>query len=260
MMEKYFGKFSSNNFLIVFIIIITVISISSMFQPLYVNIPFNIILPIFILVSMKMVFFERMKLSTLVIMRVLIVFAALNIINGSFYVKIVLIFLIINILEATFTDFKIKKYYNVITGLALVATVPLITGTWLGVYYSATTTNVVGIICWIIVYTIWNFIFVTNEFTESIAKLHVGILLTPLLSIVLLGNPGYWLIIRANSLIIGGVIQIANKSFIEEKLVSKRFSKFVALTKKNNVQIYIMVINLLLITVMVILHFMKVGG
>ena len=260
MMEKYFGKLSGNMFLLVFIVVITTISVFSMFQPVYVNIPFNVILPILVLVTMKMVFFERLKLTTLVLMRILVVLAAINIFDGPLYVKIVLIFLVINILEATYTDFKVKKYFNVATGIALAVTVPLITGTWLVDYYTATTACVVGILCWIIAYTIWNFIFVTNEFSESIAKLHVGILLAPLLSIVLLANPGYWLIIRANSLTIGGVIQIANKPFMEKKLVSARFSKFVNFTKQNNIQIYLMVFNLVLIAVMVVLHFMKVGG
>ena len=259
MMNKYLGKLSGNVFLLLFTIVILLISIGSMYQPVYINLVFNVIMPIAVLLTLKMVFFEKMKLSTLVVMRTLIVLAAFNLFDGDLYVKIVMVFLAINILEATVTDFKIKKYYNVITGIVLTLTIPLITATWLGVYYTATTANVIGIVCWIVAYTIWNFIFVTNEFSASVSKLHVGILATPLISMVLLGNPGFWLLIRANSLTIGGVIQIANKQFVEDKLESSAFAKFVAATKKDSAQIAFMIINLVLLGVMVYIHFMKVG-
>ncbi len=69
-----------------------------------------------------------------------------------------------------------------------------------------------GTIFWIIAYTIWNWIFVTNEFSDSISRLHVGILLAPIVSCLLLWTPGYWLIFRANSLTFGGCVQMENNN------------------------------------------------
>lgn len=98
-------------FITMFVLILG-ISILTSFQPLFGNIPFNIIFPICCIVGCKMVRFERVKICTLLIMRVLIVvvvlgemFPSIQLINTSLYVNLVLVFLIINILEATITDF-----------------------------------------------------------------------------------------------------------------------------------------------------------
>lgn len=87
----------------------------------------------------------------------------------------------------------------------------------------------------------------TDEFSPSIAWLHIGILAAPILGCLLVWTPGMWLIFRANSLTFGGVLQIVNKEFFEEKLENEKFTKFVLVTQKNSVQLVLMVINLVLL-------------
>lgn len=250
-MKNFLSRiFANTNQMIVWgiaAIVITAVSMFTSYQPLWGNVPINVIIPIVVLISLKPVFFERLKLSTLILIRALIAVVVLGFMDGTLYVKIVLAFLIINILEATFTDLKYKKYYNFVTGLALAASVLVLKGTWLGNFYVADAATAFGTICWIIAYTIWNWIFVTDEFSPSIAWLHIGILAAPILGCLLVWTPGMWLIFRANSLTFGGVLQIVNKEFFEEKLENEKFTKFVLATQKNSVQLVLMVINLVLL-------------
>ena len=240
---------------LLFSLLILGISMLTSFQPLWANIPMNIVIPIIVLIFLKTVFFEKLKLSTLIIMRALIVLAVLGVIKGDFYVKLVLIFLVINILEATLTDFKKKKYFNVATGLILAISVVTLQGVWMETYYVANTATILATIAWIIAYTLWNWIFVTNEFTPAIAFLHVGILLAPIVGSLIMWNPGFWLIFRGNSLTVGGVFQIASKDYLEHKLEDKKFTKFVRATQTNRVQLVLMVVNIILLLVPIIYYF-----
>ena len=61
------GQFGT--FLIWFAAILAVSMLASYF-PLWVNLPVNVILPIIVLCKLKMVMFEKLKLSTLVVMRI----------------------------------------------------------------------------------------------------------------------------------------------------------------------------------------------
>lgn len=243
---------------------ITLTCILSAFQPILVNIVVNVLLPVAIMIFCKLVFFERLKLTTLTLLRVVVIFAVFNILDRQLFVNIVLIFLAINILEATFTDiFRYKRYFNGVTGLVMAVSVWFLRGSWLDFtsvselgffakfmhmyeFHAATT---IGLVCWIIAYTIWNWVFVTNEFSASVAKLHVGILAAPILGSLMFWNPGYWLAFRAGSLAFGGCIQIAEKEFVEDSLRSDKFSKFVEFTKKNSVQAVLMVLNIALMAV-----------
>lgn len=223
------------------------VSLLTSHHPILGNIPLNVIPALLVLIYLKPVFFERLKLSTLVIMRTLIVLAVLNVIPGQKYVNLVLIFLIINILEATFTDFKHKQYFNFVTGLALAASVLLLKGVWEGGIYSANAYTVPATIAWIIAYTLWNWIFVTGEFSSAISLMHVGILLAPIMGTIIEMNPGMWLLLRANTLTFGGILQISNKDYFENVLKNDRFSDFIDFTHKNNVQLILMIINLALL-------------
>lgn len=255
---------NQNILLLILTISFTAASMLAAAQPILVNILVNVILPIIILSVCKLVFFERLKLTTLTLLRIAIVFAVFNILDRQFFVTLVLIFLAINILEATFTDiFRYKRYLNGITGLALTVSILFLRGSWVDLsgltdlgffskfmhmyeFHAATT---IGTICWIIAYTIWNWVFVTNEFSASVSKLHVGILASPILGCLVTGNPGYWLAFRAGSLAFGGCMQISEKEYIEENLHSSKFEKFVEGSKKPAVQIPLMIVNLALIAV-----------
>lgn len=271
--NKIFEKKQIVGFSILFLVIFAISMLTSFF-PLWANVPFNIILPIYVLVKKPMVMFEKLKLSTLVIMRSLIILVLFNIMPSVTFYKLVLMFLVINILEATFTDlFKNKMYFNFVTGLALAVSVlllgakwiPEVTGSYSGIYLAYITDKgslfelnnikVLATIAWIIAYSIWNWVFLVGEFSPSIAYLHLAILSVPMFSCLLFLNPGYWLVMRANSLTIGGVIQIANKDVLEKKLDNKFLAKFIDKVKTKNVQFILMIVNLLLITYCFIAYF-----
>lgn len=223
------------------------VSMLTSYYPIWGNVPLNVIPAVLVLIYLKPVFFEKLKLSTLVIMRTLIVLAVLDVIPGQTYVKLVLIFLIINILEATFTDFKHKQYFNFVTGLVLAASVLLLNGAWEGGLYSANAHTGLATIAWIIAYTIWNWIFVTGEFSPAISLMHVGILLAPILGSIITKNPGIWLLLRANTLTFGGILQISNKNYFEKAFKNDKFSSFIDRFHKKNVQLILMIINLVLL-------------
>lgn len=266
-MEK--RGYSMNQFVafLLMFVAITVISVGASFFPLWVNLPVNVILPVLILFKLRMVMFERLKLTTLVLMRFLVLLPVFNLMPGSLYVKIVLVFLFINIMEATMTDLlKNKMYFNFVSGLFLAISVFFLAGAWTdgvcGPYsaiYTADVTNkgmglfnlngitVSATICWVIAYTIWNWIFVIGEFSPSVSYLHVGILLSPILSMLVFGNPGYWLIFRANSLTTGGIFQIWKKDYVEKRLENDRMASFIKVVKSGRVQALLMVVNLVLI-------------
>lgn len=249
------GKKSINQNLLLVLLtaLFTILTMLTSYNPIWANIPINVVIPIIVLLKLKTVFFEKLKLSTLVLMRALIVFAALGFLNGQLYVKIVLIFLAINIMEATLTDLKRKKYFNVVTGLLLTVSILAMNGTWFGKYYGASLPTSLGTVLWWIAYTIWNWFFVTNEFSPSIVKYHIGVLVSPIIGVLVTMNPGLWLIFRANSLTIAGFIQIAKKQIWEKSFKNQKFTVFVETTQKNNVQILFMLINIALIAASVLL-------
>ena len=246
------------------------LSMLTSFFPIWVNIPVNVIVPILILVFLKPVFFERLKLTTLVILRAAIVPAVFLFVyagvGAEWFIYVVLLFLAINILEATFTDLKHKCYYNFVSGLVLAVTIlTLIPGVrWISLMpgnelayaftYEVGNQMVIGTVCWWIAYTIWNWIFVTGEFSSSVSLMHTGFLASPIISCLAtmgtLGFPGgfgLWYLVRANSLSIGGYMQICCKNWFEKEFYNSTFEKFVAWTHKWYVQLVLMLICLALI-------------
>lgn len=99
LVDKLFTKGQGLGFLSLATIIFVTMMLTSFF-PLWVNVPINVLLPIYILSTQKMVMFEKLKLTTLLIMRFLVVFVLFNFMQASLFMKIVLVFLIFNILEA----------------------------------------------------------------------------------------------------------------------------------------------------------------
>ena len=258
---------------------VTILGISvltSKFQA-YANIPFNIVCGIIVLIAMKPVFFETLKLTTLLVGRTIVLFACFGLLPGPVFIVIVLGLYIINILEATMTDFfKNKQYFNGVSGLfiAIGASAFFLGSTWgttttanSPIYFidgfsklgspvnftssyftnqstlwnaNVTGTTTVGIaitVAMMIAYTIWNWLFVTGEFSSSVALMHVGFLLAPIFGVFvgplvgmgrfgMLPDPGLWLLFRASTLTFGGILQIGGKRWFEENL--KRINNSVA--------------------------------
>ena len=258
---------------------VTILGISvltSKFQA-YANIPFNIVCGIIVLIAMKPVFFETLKLTTLLVGRTIVLFACFGLLPGPVFIVIVLGLYIINILEATMTDFfKNKQYFNGVSGLfiAIGASAFFLGSTWgttttanSPIYFidgfsklgspvnftssyftnqstlwnaNVTGTTTVGIaitVAMMIAYTIWNWLFVTGEFSSSVALMHVGFLLAPIFGVFvgplvgmgrfgMLPDPGLGLLFRASTLTFGGILQIGGKRWFEENL--KRINNSVA--------------------------------
>ena len=256
---------------IMFTAAITGMAIISALYPLQGNIPLIVIPSVLVLIFSKPVFFERLKLTTLLTMRILIVLAALRLFNPQVFVDCIMLMLIINILEATFTDLlRYKKYFNAVSGFALALGVITLRGLWqfdapIGDYYLARGAVPAITIMYALAYTLWNWIFVTNEFSSSVALMHVGFLGAPLigslctLGLGAYGGIGMWLLLRANSLSIGGWMQIAAKDWFKREFYYERFDRFVTWTKGRNVQIACMIINLALIAACIVLM-MQNGG
>ncbi len=249
-------KLDSMVLLFVFTVVLIIATIISSFNPIWGNIPLTIVLPLIVLASLKLVFFEKLKISTLIIIRILILLPIFGLWDGHSFVKIILPFMGINILEASLVDFKRKKYYNAITGIALILTLLLMTSSWFDTYYTNYATNELGEVCfyatwiWAIVYTIWNWFFVIAEFKPGIAFLHLGILFTPAFLGIVYG-PEYWMITRAYSLTFGGgVVQIFFKEFFERKFSSPKWDGFVEKLMAPKVQLLFMIINLALLVSM----------
>lgn len=256
---------------IMFTAAITGMAIIAAFYPIQANLPLIVVPSILVLIFAKPVFFERLKLMTLVAMRILIVFATLNLINRQSYVNVILIMLIVNILEATFTDLlRHKKYFNAISGFAVAIGVFVLQGHWLdnasvGQYYVTYAAVPLATLFYVIAYTIWNWIFVTNEFSDSVSLMHVGFLSAPLiaglctLALGPAGGLGIWLLIRANSLSIGGWMQIGAKTWFEKEFHDDKFAAFVNWTKRRPIQMILMLVNVLLIAAAVYLS-VRAGG
>lgn len=240
--------------LVLFLMLFTATSLLTMFQPIWANIPLNIIIPALLLMFMEMVFFERLKLSTLICMRLLVVVTIFGLFSGATCIKIVLVLWMINILEATITDLSKKHYFNAITGFVLTAS--LFTffsqqnlSAWNGVYYTLHFKGTMATICWIISYTIWNWDFVSYDFPPSIAKLHLAVLSSPILGALIVGNPGVWFILRGNSLTTAGVTEIAFKNKIVNSLEDPKMDTFVSKFHTLKVQLLLMIINVLLVVI-----------
>lgn len=252
---------------IMFTAAITGMAMISAYYPVQGNIPLIIIPSIMVLIFAKPVFFEKLKLTTLIVIRVLVVFAALELFKRQLYVNICLWALIINILEATFTDLlRHKKYFNAVSGFALAAGVLALSGAWaegapMGQFYTVTGALPVVTLCYIIAYTLWNWIFVTNEFSPSVALMHVGFLSAPIIGCICsawmgpFGGLGMWLLLRANSLAIGGWLQIGAKSWFEKEYHDDKFAKFVEWTHTKPVQIVCMIINVALIATCLVIAY-----
>lgn len=240
--------------------------------PVGPNLFFNVVLGGAVLVFAKPVMFEKLKLSTLLTLRFVIALFVIFNWSGKIYTNFVLLLLIINILEATFTDFlKNKQILNGISGLALAIGVIGLTGVWdisADSMYQIKGFTIWAAIAYMIGYTIWNWIFVSGEFSPAVTLMHVGFLTTPIIgSIIMAAITGdialgcsFWLLFRANTLTFGGIMQIAGKNYWEENLHNDKFSKFIDWTHGTAVQVVCMILCVDLMLVTIITRFVIQGG
>ena len=253
----------------------------SAYYPIQANIPFIVIPSVLVLLFARPVLFEKMKLTTLVAVRMFCVVCVIwPVINGfsmkQLYVDLVQLALVVNILEATFTDLlRHKKYFNAVSGFFLALGTLGLKGHWLAGaadplahnYYLVFGATNYATICYIIGYTIWNWIFVTDEFSPSVSLMHVGFLLSPILGCLLsmgfgnTANPfGLWLLLRANTLSIGGWLQIGCKHWIEKEYYDEKFAHFINFVHTTPVQIVCMLACIALMLACIIPAFLTGGA
>lgn len=181
------------------------IGVLATFYPLYFSLPVLVMLPVVVLLLKDAVFFERLKLSTLIVGRTLVILGFLGFMPGGTLTVLVLWLLRLNILEAILTDLKTKNYLNVLSGALLLISSAFISIEWSGVYYF---TDSGAFIFWILAYTLWNWNFVLFNFNKSISVFHLAVLASPLLAALLLSRPELWLILRGSTLTFAGLLQL----------------------------------------------------
>ncbi|MEG1519761.1 MAG: hypothetical protein RR458_02120 [Clostridia bacterium] len=261
--------FGIKQFIIWFTFSVTMLAVAifTAQNPVWANLPLNVVAGVAVLIFCKPVMFEKLKLTTLLTLRFVIALFVIFNWNGKTYADLVLILLVINILEATFTDLlKNKQYFNFVSGLALAIGVLGLVGRWditTEALYHIEGYGVWATVAYMVGYTIWNWIFVSGEFSPSVTLMHVGFLSTPIIGAVILGLScgslaigfGFWLLLRANTLTFGGIMQIAAKQYWEESLYNEKFAKFIDVTHKNSIQIVCMVICVALMAFVVVARF-----
>jgi len=247
------------------LIIMTILSSIAALIPLWGNGLLTVTLPLIILISGKeMVPFERIKLSTLVVGRILVMLTALYIIPGSGLIKILVVLLYVNIMEAIISDFRKKSFFNVFSGLALIVTTHILfNSSWISPVVSEGGKFVhIGyylgsghaLIPWVIAYTIWNWNFVIYEFPPSVGRFHIALLGVPLLFSLVTLNPGFWLLLRGASLTLGGVIQIGFKKRLISLLDNHYYTGLIEKVKGRTVQIILMITSVALCAISFILN------
>lgn len=185
-------QFGLSQFIIWFTFAATMLGVSFLtaLSLIYANLIFNVAAGPLLLIVLKPVMFERLKLTTLLTFRFVIVLFVIFNWERKFYTNLVLLLLIINILEATFTDFfKNKQYFNGVSGLFLALGVLGLKGSWHPnePMYLIQGVSLAATLCYMIGYTIWNWIFVAGEFSPSVALMHVGFLTMPIIGGFILG-------------------------------------------------------------------------
>lgn len=211
-----------------FLFLLTAVSVLSLFFPNTVTLPILVILPA-IVFFFQAEAFERVKLGTLIVGRLLITLTALSLFPGNVLVLIVIWLLRINILEATIKDIMNRRWANAIAGVVQIITSFGFTGEWTGTYYI---TNESAAIFWIIAYTLWNWNFINLNFEPQVALYHVAVLAAPLIWVGIThfaqpdfpGNgPGIWLVMRGATLTFAVTTQIVFKEQIRTSLDNRVF-------------------------------------
>lgn len=198
-------------------LLLAAISVASFTFPLAIGVPLTIVLPTVVLVAVKAIAFERLKLATMIVGRVLYTLTVLGIMPVKVFIPLLIWILRVNILEAVAADVSIKRYGNAVAGVALVVSSLWLDGAWVSgtTYYFFSGTFIVP---WIAAYTLWNWTFIGNYFSKPLAAYHVAVLAAPLLYVTLTWQPGFWLIMRSITLNLGGCVHLTARQTIEDRL------------------------------------------
>lgn len=238
--------------LFAYLLAILGMTVSASFFPVWGNAVFAVIAPLVVLITVPMVRFERVKLTTLLVGRTLTLLTALYLFPDTWLLIIVAVLMYLNVAEAVLSDARKRRWANVLAGVAVLATTHLLfDAIWVAHSTSGTVVNIgyyvmthPGMLYWVIAYTIWNFNFVIGEFSPAISLYHIAILATPAIVSALFGSVGIWVLARATSLTSGGTLQIVRKASLESDLKSERFERAIKSMRGTSFQVAIAVLVL----------------
>lgn len=191
--------------LILFACTLAITSGLTIYFPIALHYPINVILPIMLAAYFRDQEFAVSKLVVLAIGGIFVLMTIRDYFPVPWFTALVVLLLRINILMAVIEDFRTGYMLNVVAGLILTLTTYFIDAYWHDYYYTMTSTS---LIVWLIAYTLWNYRFVLNQYSSGISLFHVGVLLSPLVIIAVMGNPGLWFIGRGVTLVQACMVQV----------------------------------------------------
>lgn len=220
-------------------------AIASVYFPLAVSIPLNILIPIAVILIFRPPILVTIKLITLVIGGILMVLAVLNYFTPERFVIVMIWLLRINMLEAVLLDLYKKNFFNAISGLLLIGASALFEARWYGFYYLMSPATI-PLIFWIVAYTIWNYNFILLTCDFRISLYHISVLAAPLALLLITHNPGFWLVFRAPSLTHAVTLQAVAETnpYLLDPLHSKRYEYYSNKIKNKKIQMTLAVIIL----------------
>ncbi len=246
--------------------------------PVWANIPLCVIIPIFLIIFVSMTRFEKIKISTLIIGRSLILLVVFAVMPQKVFIYIVVALMFVNCMEAALTDWKKGHHLNAVAGIVVAMTSfvlltahfsgfngeigTLFNGKMMNTGWYTTGTLASGsfVIFWAIAYTIWNWNFVNYEFSPAIATWHIAVLTTPFLLLLIFKDAGMWFLTRALSITLCGVFQISFKQKFENAFKNENFAKGLAKVKNQNVQVVLLVLVVIFAMLAVMFGVQQSGG
>jgi len=124
----------------------------------------------------------------------------------------------------------------VLAGISVVVSSFSVHAQWLA-SQNAYNISAPSLIFFIVAYTVWNWNFVLQNFSQKIAYYHLAVLASPLVFCLATLNPGLWLIMRASSLEIAVSLEIQQRSKIERFLSSHPMKKMIQKIETSNEQL-----------------------
>jgi hypothetical protein len=232
------SSISQTGGILLWIISLTLVGALIIYYPLSAGLLLSVLLPGVVL-FFKAEFFEKLKLATLIVGRVLILLTVVSWFPAHLFCLVAVLILQINMVEATVKDFMQKNYFNAVSGALLIATLWPIHFEWNGLFIMSTKPYA---ILWIMAYTLWNWNFIYLNFNKSISLFHVGVLAAPLLFAAVALNPAYWFAMRSSTLTIAVMGQVAIRDTIFRYFASSRYERVLARVQTQAIQAFFLLI------------------
>jgi hypothetical protein len=163
-------------------------------------------------------FFSPLKLVTISISASVPALVLFKFIPENYVELTMLLISALNIMEAVYSDWKVRNILNSLSGLVLVLLIPFCfrVGWHDNTYYLLPH----SLAFWILAYTLWNWNFVVFNFAATTSLYYVSVLLAPLIIIIFASNTGLWLVARITTLMIAALVH----STVAKQFILPRFN------------------------------------